>query len=233
MLDTFLFDLDGTLLPIDMDKFLDIYFTELGAIFSDIIHPKLLVKNILAATDAMINNTEFATNESVFFKEFSSLIDTDIKLYTERFDSFYDNQYTKTKQATYELPLINKCVNILKSKNYNIAVATNPLFPQKAIYQRIAWAGLNIDAFSHITSYEYSHYCKPKLEYYREVLDCLGKKPEQCMMVGNDVQEDIIASKLGIKTFLITNNIINRDNEEICSTYIGTYEDFYAFVCNL
>ena len=61
----------------------------------------------------------------------------------------------------------------------------------------------------------------------------LGKLPHQCMMVGNDVEEDMVASRLGIKTYLITDHLINSRNNPIICDYQGTYEDFYSFVCKL
>ncbi|HYE84399.1 MAG TPA: HAD family hydrolase [Clostridia bacterium] len=230
MIDTILFDLDGTLLPLDMQKFTQIYFNEMGSMFKDMIDPKLLVKLIWTATQEMVDNTEYKTNEEVFMNKFSELIGGDISMYTERFDKFYDTLFHRTREAAQSHSLIKESIEILKEKNYKLVVATNPLFPRKAIHHRIEWAGLDLKDFIYITSYENNHYCKPQLHFYREVLDVIGKKPEQCMMVGNDVQEDLIALKLGIKTFLVRNHMIHRTEETINSSYEGYYEDFYSFV---
>lgn len=233
MIDTILFDLDGTLLPLDMQKFTDIYFHEIECMFKDMIDPKLLCKYIWAATKEMVANTEYKTNEDVFMNKFSELIGGDITKYMERFDNFYDTLFHETRAAVQEQSIIRESIAILKEKNYNLVVATNPLFPRKAIYHRIEWAGLDLKDFIYVTSYEDNHYCKPQLHFYREVLDIIGKKPEQCMMVGNDVQEDIIARDIGIETFLIKNYMIHRTKEAIKSTYEGNYEDFYDFVKKL
>lgn len=233
MIDTILFDLDGTLLPLDMKKFTDIYFHQMGCMFSDMIEPKLLAKHIWTATEEMVGNIEYETNEEVFMKKFSQLIGGDISKYRERFDSFYDTLFHKTREAVESQSLIKESVAVLKAKNYKLVIATNPLFPRKAIHHRIQWAGLDLKDFIYVTSYEDNHYCKPQLHFYREVLDAVGKKPEQCMMVGNDVQEDLIASKLGMKTFLVRNHMIHRTQEAIESTYEGYYEDFYNFVKGL
>ncbi|MDD4504721.1 MAG: HAD family hydrolase [Clostridiaceae bacterium] len=233
MIDTILFDLDGTLLPMDMQKFTEIYFHQMGHMFKDMIDSKLLAKYIWTATEEMVGNTEYKTNEEVFMNKFSELIGGDISKYTERFDNFYDTLFHKTKEAVQSQSLINESIAILKEKHYNLVVATNPMFPRKAIHHRIGWAGLDLKDFEYITSYEDNHYCKPQLHFYKEVLDIIGKRPEQCMMVGNDVQEDLIALKLGIKTFLIRNYMIHRTQETIDSTYEGDYEDFYNFVKDL
>lgn len=233
MIDTILFDLDGTLLPLDMEKFTEIYFKEMGYMFKDMIEPKLLVKYIWTATQAMVENTEYKTNEEVFMDKFSKLIGGDIYEYRNQFDDFYDTLFHKTREAAQSNVLIKEIINILKEKNYKLVIATNPLFPRKAIHHRIEWAGLELKDFIYITSYEDNHYCKPQLQYYKEVLEAIGKRPEQCMMVGNDVQEDLVALELGIKTFLVRNHIIHRTQEDIKTTHQGYYEDLYKFVKDL
>jgi len=105
------------------------------------------------------------------------------------------------------------------------------------------WGGVpaitNISAMFHatnrelISSYEYNHYCKPHLEFYIEVLESLQKQPEQCMMVGNDVKDDLVASKLGIQTYLITDYVLNRCQLPVECTHQGSYKDFYQFACDL
>ena len=96
---------------------------------------------------------------------------------------------------------------------YDVALATNPIFPSIATRKRISWTGLSYDDFSLVTTYENSSYCKPNLKYYEEILNKLGYKPEECLMVGNDVVEDMIAKKLGMKVFLLPNCLINKNNE--------------------
>lgn len=233
MLDTFLFDLDGTLLPLDMDLFIKIYFGEMGKDFSDIIDPKKLVDLIWEATGEMVRNTEYKTNEEVFMNKFSQLIEGDLDIYRKRFDAFYDNGFLKSRQAVFDHPMVRSSIELLKEKGYQLVIATNPIFPLKAILHRIQWAGLNADDFIYISSYERNHFCKPQVQFYQEVIEAIGKKPCQCMMVGNDVQEDLVAASLGMKTFLIDNYMIHRTQEEIITTYRGSYEDFYDFVSQL
>lgn len=230
MLDTILFDLDGTLLPLNTDKFMKIYFDEMGRKFHDLIEPKQLASNIWAATEVMVKNVEPRCNEEVFMEKFGQLIEKDnLPIYQQRFNEFYDREFLKVQDSVIENPAIKKSVRLLKGKGYKLVIATNPLFPQKAIYRRIEWAGFTPADFSYVSYYEQNHYCKPQLQYYREVLQAVGKEPGQCLMVGNDVQEDIIAGKLGMETYLITDCLIHRTGEPIQSTYQGKYEDFLKF----
>jgi FMN phosphatase YigB (HAD superfamily) len=233
LFDTILFDLDGTLLPLDMDEFIKLYFKEVGDYFQDMIEAERLINNVWIGTKAMVTNSGEKTNEQVFMDTFQNHIDGDIAVYQERFDRFYDDGFLKVRDCTNVSPFIKEAVAVLKEKGYTLAVATNPLFPRKAVLHRIEWAELNPDDFDYISSYEHNHYCKPRLEFYKEVLESLDKYPHQCMMVGNDVEEDMVASKLGIMTYLITDHLINCTNNRIESDYKGTYEDFYKFVCDL
>jgi phosphoglycolate phosphatase-like HAD superfamily hydrolase len=63
-----LFDLDGTLLPLDMDRFIEVYFQEMSKALHDIIEPKKLISSIWAGTDAMVKNIGSRTNEEVFIE---------------------------------------------------------------------------------------------------------------------------------------------------------------------
>ncbi|NLY43189.1 MAG: HAD family hydrolase [Clostridiaceae bacterium] len=233
MIDTILFDLDGTVLPLDADLFINIYFHEMGNAFSDIISPEILYKYVWKSTEAMVQNTGCRTNEEVFMEQFASLVNEDIEIYKNRFDRFYDEGYMETKKSVICESLIKESIMLLKEKGYQLVLATNPLFPKKAIHRRIEWAGLDPSVFSYITSYEHCHYCKPHIKYYEEILSVINKKSHQCLMVGNDVQEDLIASSIGIQTFLILDYMINRTEEEINCTFQGTYKDFHRYVENL
>jgi FMN phosphatase YigB (HAD superfamily) len=230
MLNTILFDLDGTLLPMDLKHFEKLYFGAMAEAFSDLTGPKELAENIWASTLAMVKNLEHRTNEEVFMEDFRKRIDVDLELYKERFDRFYDEGFFKTREAVAENELIQRSVSILKEKGYRVVIATNPLFPAKAVYHRVRWAGFEPSDFEYITHYENSSYCKPQVQYYKEILDKINKTAAECMMVGNDVQEDLVASEIGMKTFLIKDHIIHRTGDQIIADHIGEYGDFLKFV---
>jgi FMN phosphatase YigB (HAD superfamily) len=233
MINTILFDLDGTLLPMDAKSFEKIYFESMAGYLGDLISPKELITNVWASTNEMINNVDYKTNETVFMEDFKNRINGDLDVYKDRFDKFYDTEFLKAKTAVYENELMQKSVKLLKEKGYKTVIATNPLFPLKAILHRIHWAGLEPSDFEYISHYEKNHYCKPQTKYYEEILKDLDKEPDECMMVGNDVEEDLISGKLGLKTYLIKDHMLHRTEEEIITDYEGYYEDFYAFVNEL
>ena len=232
-LNTILFDLDGTLLPIDLPLFEKLYFEALGREFHNLLTPKDLATHIWASTKAMIQNTEYKTNEEVFMEDFAKRISGDITIYQEKFNNFYSTGFHSVRESVHSSAMMQKSISLLKEKGYTLVVATNPLFPKEAIYTRIQWAGVEPSDFYYISSFENNHYCKPQIYYYKEILEHIEKQPEECLMVGNDVQEDLIAGKLGMETYLIIDHMVHRTNNTIVPTYQGTYDDFYAFAESL
>jgi FMN phosphatase YigB (HAD superfamily) len=106
-----------------------------------------------------------------------------------------------------------------------IVMATNPVFLKGAINARIEWAGLTPRDFDHITYCEDTHYCKPTLEYYREIMGKIGKQPEKCMMVGNDIRDDMVAERLGMQTFLMTAYLLNPEGKDITRYNKGGFSE--------
>ena len=57
--------------------------------------------------------------------------------------------------------------------------------------------------------------------------------PSECVMVGNDTVEDMIAKELGFDVFLLTDNIVNRDNKDISIFKQGGYDELIEYIKNL
>ena len=233
MINTILFDLDGTLLPMNLEKFMTLHFKFLGKNLEDTIDPSKITDIMMECTTVMVKNTEPILNQEVFMNRFRELVDSDGVDYLAKFHTFYDNEFQEVQNSTWQNQDILNSVKLLKEKGYNVVLATNPLFPMRANHHRIRWAGLNPDDFSYISSFENNCYCKPNLEYYEEVLSTINKQPRECMMVGNDAYEDMISGKLGLKTYLITDCLINRHNVQIKADQVGGYTDFYKYVKSL
>jgi hypothetical protein len=77
------------------------------------------------------------------------------------------------------------------------------------------------------------HYCKPYIEYYKEIIYKLNKDPQNCIMIGNDVDEDIVSSSIGFKTFLVDEFMINRSSKDISTIDRGNYRDMYEYIKRL
>ena len=234
MITTVLFDLDGTLLPMDQDRFVKSYLSRMAAkLGPQGFDPDLLVKGIWKGTGAMVKNDGLRTNEEVFWEVFNAAIGKDCKAYEELFLDYYRNEFQEVAQDCGFDPRASETISEIKALGLRVALATNPLFPSIATYSRAKWAGLNPDDFALITTYENSRHSKPNLDYYRDILATLDVTPENCLMVGNDVQEDMVARELGMKVFLLTDSLINRTGEDIAQYPHGSLEDLMIFIRGL
>jgi len=214
---TILFDLDGTLLPVDFDKLLEDYFKALTKEFIDLATPNRFIDILMKATDDMINNDGKQTNQKIFMDSFFSLMEIEGEKREEimkRFDLFYEEKFPLLSRGLCIDKTSIRIVKLLKDAEYQLVIATNPLFPRAAILERMEWAGLDPNNFDLITSYENMHYCKPNVKYYQEILDKLDITSDDCIMLGNNMQEDMVASELGIETFLIEDFLIDEENNK-------------------
>ena len=228
---TVLFDLDGTLVPMDQDIFINDYFSRLTKKISAFGYtPEQFTGAMWRSIGAMIKNDGQDSNEKVFWKIFSAELGEDVLDHMPAFDEFYENEFDKVKAVCGYNPKAAETVRKIKASGLRVALATNPLFPKKATEIRISWAGLQPEDFELFTTYENTAWCKPSLEYYKEVIRRLGVSPEECLMVGNDVGEDMIAEKLGMKVFLLTDCIINRKNEDITKYRSGSFDELSEYV---
>ena len=226
-----LFDLDGTLLPMDQEKFMRAYFGGLARKLAPLgYNADLLVKSIWGGSAAMVENDGKMTNEDVFWATFSAIYGKDARIDEPHFYQYYVEDFDKVRDACGYEPKAAEAVRKIKAMGFRVALATNPLFPSIATEKRISWCSLDKSDFELFTTYENSSHCKPNLDYYREVIGKLGVKPDECLMVGNDVSEDMIARQLGMKVFLITRDLINKNNEDISKYPNGGFDELLEFV---
>ena len=226
MIKAVLFDLDGTLLPMDEEYFKKIYF---GEVYKKIAYLGYtldeLLKVIWYGTKKMIQNDGSQTNEELFWKSFIEVHPDRLEENKANFVEFYNDIFPTLGHTCGFQPLAKDFIKALKDKGYEVIIASNPIFPIVATKARIRWAGLNPDDFKYITAYENSSFSKPSLKYYEEVLEKTGYKPEEVIMVGNDVREDMIVNQLGIDSYLITDCLLNLDNEDINKYKHGNFKE--------
>jgi len=233
-LTTILFDLDGTLLPMNQETFVKAYFGELVkymAVYG--YEPELLMKTVYTGTGAMIHNDGSATNEDVFWNYFSSVYGDDSRKDIPQFEEFYKTKFNLVKDICGFNPEAGNTIKYLKEKGYTLVLATNPLFPQIATKNRMGWAGLDTEDFAFYTTYEDSYFCKPNPEYYKEVMSKLNVSPEECLMVGNDVSDDMVAASLGLRVFLLTDTLENKTNTDISEYPQGSFSDLIEYINSL
>lgn len=207
MITHLLVDLDDTLLKNSMEEFAPPYYKALSAHLNEIIPPGKMLKYLFAGTQAMMNNSNHETTlEHAFDNVFYPGVGIIKQNLHPHIEIFYDKVFPSLKKYTEVIPDAVKMVEDALSRGLKLVIATNPLFPRKAIIHRLRWAGLDPDRipFSLITSYETFHFTKPNPAYFQEILATIGVGPENCVMVGNDLEMDINpAKKIGIKTFFL------------------------------
>ena len=231
---TVLFDLDGTLLPMDQDVFIKTYFSRVAAKMAPRGYaPKELIDAIWAGTTSMVKNDGSCTNEQAFWATFAAILGEKVRAEEPVLRGFYENEFQGVQSVCGCHPAAAEIVRDLKARGIRVVLATNPVFPAVATESRIRWAGLEPSDFELYTTYENSRYCKPTLAYYEDILASLGVSGEECVMVGNDVSEDMVAERLGMKTFLLTDCLINKNGEDISKWAHGGFEELKEFLMQL
>lgn len=228
---TILFDLDGTLLPMDQNKFIKVYFGMLSRKMQEHGYEAHdLFEAINLATYAMINNNGEVTNKERFWASFSTSLGKRVLDDMHVFEDFYLNDFPLARTSCGYHSGAQEIVRWLKEKGHRLILATNPLFPQIATFHRIHWAGLSPDDFELYTTYEDFHFCKPNLDYYNEIMEKINEEPQNCIMVGNDAQEDMVAQELGMKVFLLDDCLINTKNEDISIYPHGSFNELQIYL---
>ncbi len=234
MIKVILFDLDGTLLPMEQDKFTSAYFEGLSKALAPYgYEPQILIGGVWQGTKAMVKNNGTQTNEQVFWKEFAGLFGDRVYDDIEKFNAFYENDFDNLKSQCEYTEQANSMVQILKKKGYTLVLASNPVFPMIAQKKRMLWAGVNPEDFALITAYENSCYCKPNPLYFKEIAEKLGVKSSECLVVGNDTTEDAAATLMGADFFLLTNCLLNKERKDISKYPRGSFLQLLKYIENL
>ena len=207
---TLLFDLDDTLLANDIEGFLPKYLKAFSQTVEGIIEPNKFVKALLAGTKRMLENQQAdCTLQDVFEETFFPMVGISETEFRPIAEDFYQNVFPALREYTRPIPEAVNAIEEAKSRQFTVALASNPLFPQTAIRQRLTWAGFTPEKhpFSLIPSYEDFHFAKPDPAFFAELLARLDWPSDPVIMVGDDLEKDIFAAQeSGIKTYWIDSN---------------------------
>jgi FMN phosphatase YigB (HAD superfamily) len=227
---TLLLDLDDTLLENDIYKFLPHYLKALGIHLSKYVAPEQMAKELLAATDAMIaNNQAMRTLEETFDANFYPAIGVAKQQVIFSLADFYERVFPSLSSLTRPIPAAIRLVDHALRLGHTVIIATNPLFPARAIQHRLAWANLPLSQypFSIISSYEAFHFAKPNPAFAAECLAQMGWINQPAVMIGNSLSEDIApAAQLGLPGFLVSpSNSSNLHTQLLPPSRQGTLDD--------
>jgi FMN phosphatase YigB (HAD superfamily) len=222
-----LFDLDGTLLDLDLGAFLRGYFDAIGAVASARFPGVDVMSGILASTEAMQARHPGRTNRDVFYEDFAARTGIDLNRSWDVFEGFYRDVFPTLGEGYRPMPGGREAVACALEIGCKVAVATQPIFPRLAIEHRLRWAGLADVPFDAITTYEIMGACKPHGEYFRQTAAMLGCRPSECIMVGDDRFLDMPAADVGMRTFYVGHS------SGVVADFTGTLGDLTSLLPRL
>ena len=231
-----LFDLDGTLLPMDREEFVRAYLPGISAAAARLGDPGKIANCILQGSYAMLQSKDpCKTLEQVFWEAFGGLSGISRAASEPVFDHFYRSKaFDSLRKVAPAERLVPQIIDEAHKTGMRVILATSPLFPRIAVDRRIYWAGLKPWDFEFITTFENFHAAKPHREYYEELLNMVGLEAGECIMIGNDAREDLPAPTiLGMETFLLMNHAIIPEGYDYNCDHRGDYAGLLAYIMAL
>ena len=188
-----------------------------------------------ASTEKMIRNDGSRSNQEAFMDDFMEKLNVEEEDEAQkikgRFDNFYQTDFKElAKYFKLDKETPAEIIKYLKSKGKKLVLATNPLFPVEAVEARLEWVNIDPTDFALITNYENMSYAKPNPEYYQEILEKIEESPDNCLMIGNDLKEDAIASRLGIETMIVEDKLIEREDSSYNISWQGTLKELKELI---
>ena len=231
MLNTILFDLDGTLLPFWQDDFIHTYFKMLVACAAPMGYDgKQLTDAVWKGTAAMVENDGGVTNRQAFWETFTQELGIAAMSLESVLNDFYSREFDQVRSVLREPVDRRPLIRGLREKGYLVVLATNPIFPETAVETRLGWAELSGEDFDYITTYENSRRSKPNPDYYRDILEQIGREPEECLMIGNNPVDDMAAVKAGLSGYLVTDSIETPNNLPVESYPHGSFRELAQYL---
>lgn len=235
MLQAVLFDLDGTLLQMDAKEFVNEYLKEISAATAALVEPEYFARALLASTHVMMQiRKQKKTNADVFWLDFRRRIGETTDDLKPLLDDFYANRFKKLSRVAKPNDNSYQAVQKALDLGLRIVLATNPVFPESAIRDRMDWAGVGEFPWDLVTSYENMHSSKPHPEYYLEIASQLKVNPKDCLMVGNEMENDIRpAAAVQMSTFFVTDCPINNNPDYFKADGSGNLDDFIIWLTDV
>jgi FMN phosphatase YigB (HAD superfamily) len=207
-----LLDLDGTLLDIDMSFFLGPLVDEMHDFFSDVMGYVRFRKGLFGGTEEIMSTPrpDGETNRDGFFQAFEQITGLSPTEAEGRFEKFYATVFPALGAFTHPVEGGVEFVTRAAQSGYVMGLATNPIFPVSATLERVRWAGIDPRLFTLVPGLENMSSCKPSGRYFLEVASRMGCEPESCLMVGNDLEQDLPAADVGMGTYIVEGRVIGR-----------------------
>lgn len=217
-----LFDLDGTLLDIDLQRFLGRYFSALREATLDYAPAEAadrIMDAVQSGTRAMMEPHPGVTNARAFADEFEAVCGVSFESVRSVYDTFYADVFPTLADGATGIAGAVRVIETARSLGLGIAIATNPIFPRAAVEHRLAWAGLGDAGLEVLTTYEDMLATKPQPEYFLQTAALIGVNPHDCLMVGDDRYLDMPAADIGMRTYYV------GSDADAVADYRGTLDE--------
>jgi FMN phosphatase YigB (HAD superfamily) len=201
---TLLVDLDGTLVRLRGEKLLEARLAVRGARrFADVI-PRLRFHGAFwRAARVMQSHTTERTNYDVLVGELAREAGRPDAEIAQVFEEMVTHDFPAMGWHFQPIPGAREALMRARDRGHRLVLATNPVWPERAVRMRLAWGGLGDVEFDFVTHSGIMTRCKPNTHYYREVLRRLALRADQCVMIGDNPRKDLPAAEIGIRTFLL------------------------------
>ncbi len=206
MLKAVLFDLDNTLILFEEVTFIKGYYPVMAARFAGVFPDGQFAERLMKATIALRSNDGSVNNRELFIRSLCEGLDVNRDEIWARFEQFFSLDFDIFKDAVTAAPGAGEAFRYVKGRGLKLVVATNPIWPLVVQQKRLAWAGLGdleVDLITHIDN---MNYCKPQLGYYKQICRLIDVQPEECLMVGDDPANDMVAANAGMLTYQTTDS---------------------------
>ncbi len=218
MLKAIAFDMDDTLLSINLSAFCYVFLKdEVGLLASVARRGALgLFAPFSAAYLAMFDaqRTDDLTNREHFCAEVERrcgipLADPVIADVLTCYEETVLPTRNDRMVNAHPRPGAHEAIEGALDRGLRIALLTNPSFSEACIRTRMRWGRIDDAPFELVTTMENSTRCKPDARYYLESLEALGLAPEEVLMVGNDPKRDLVP-EIGLKTAYVGAGVQDR-----------------------
>lgn len=220
MIQAILFNLEKTLTNIDTTEFMQNYIGILAPRFAHLLPPDKFSKLLLRSIEVTQNEPKPGqTNMQTFFDDFCRASGQSMQTLKPIFEKFYASDFPTLRCLVQVNPLGVKVVESAIQQGFLTAVVSNLIMPLNAMQEQVRWAGLESEHIKVISALDNLHYCKPHIEFYREIADSLRVKPESCLLVSEN-PKDSICRELGMKMFYV-----GALDSGVQSDYLGQLDD--------
>lgn len=227
------FDLDGTLLQVDMNRFIPAYVEGLAEVCADLAERRRFTDVVLQATWALLRSDQGeCSNQQLFHSVVERHLAISPDLFNQRLQRYCRDHLQALAPLITPHPLAPRILRSCFERGLKVVIATNPVFPRSLVEARLSWGGMGEFPFDLVTSYENTRFCKPHSGYFEDILQHVGLAPEHCLMVGNDTVHDLAAAKAGIATYLLDTWLIDRGGS-LQPDYRGSHDQLCSLLESL